>query len=169
MSEELTRKKKVRGGHRASAKRILGEVQTSISSEPPDIARIAQLQQSIENKLQTLAALDEEILALTEDDAVEEEIVSADQFKELLHIALSAIERVLKPDAPSSNISQTSATNSSAASSTAVTTDTYQSSTDQPSATISPTVPSTAVTTASRQPSTEISTATASTPREAKI
>ena len=80
MSEELTRKNKVRGGHRALAKRILGIVQTLISFEPPDIARTAKLQQSIE---ETLAALDEEILALTENDAIEEEIVSADQFKEL--------------------------------------------------------------------------------------
>lgn len=82
MSEELTRKRRVHGGHRASAKRILGKIQTSISSQPTDIARIAKLQQSIEDKLQVLAALDE-FLALTENDAVEEEIVSKDKLKEL--------------------------------------------------------------------------------------
>ena len=53
MSEELTRKKKVRGRYRASAKQILGEVQTSISNEPTDIARIAKLQQSIADSRST--------------------------------------------------------------------------------------------------------------------
>ena len=97
MSEELTRKRKVRGGNRASAKRILGDIQTTLSSEPTDTARITKLHQIIEEKLKVLTALDEEILALTDNDSIEEEIVIADQFKEVVQGASSELAHVLNP------------------------------------------------------------------------
>ena len=52
--EELARKKRVRGGHRASTTRVLEQVQASIAAEPLDIPKINQLKRSLEEKLQSL-------------------------------------------------------------------------------------------------------------------
>ena len=75
MSTELAPKKRVRTGHTASTRRFLGQVDTAIAGVPLDVAKITQLKRSLEDKLKSLNILDEEILALTPEDAIEGEIV----------------------------------------------------------------------------------------------
>ena len=94
---ELTRKKKVRAGHRASTTNILGQVDPSLAATPLDVSKITQLKRSLENKLQSLSTLDDEILALTPEEAIEDEIVQADGIRDRIYEALSRLELALKP------------------------------------------------------------------------
>ena len=97
---ELTRKKKVRAGHRASTTNILGQVDPSLAATPLDVSKITQLKRSLENKLQSLSTLDDEILAVTPEEAIEDEIVQADGIRDRIYEALSRLEIALKPVNP---------------------------------------------------------------------
>ena len=77
----LSRKRKIRGGHRGSATRTMNTNDTLLAEEEPDLARLAQLKLSLEEKLSTLTRLDSKILDLTEDENVDTEIQAADDFK----------------------------------------------------------------------------------------
>ena len=104
-TEQLARKKKVRGGHRASLTRILGETRESVSATPRDNFKISQLKRSLEEKLQTLTKCDEEILSLVPEGDIEEEIVRADEIKERLYNALSLLESSSQPASSPTNAS----------------------------------------------------------------
>ena len=53
MTEELARKKKVRGGHKASATRMMSRVDELMAAdEDPDISKLNQLGMSLKEKLQ---------------------------------------------------------------------------------------------------------------------
>ena len=94
---ELTRKKKVRAGHRASTTNILGQVDPSLAATPLDVSKITQLKRSLDNKLQSLSTLDDEILALTPEEAIEDEIVQADGIRDRIYEALSRLDLALEP------------------------------------------------------------------------
>ncbi len=94
MAEELAAKKALRRGHRSSTTRTLGQVDVAISSKPLDISKISQLKRSLEDKLRCLSTLDEEILLLTPEDTIEEEVITADEYKERIYIALSKLGQV---------------------------------------------------------------------------
>ncbi len=64
MSEGLTKKRKVRAGHRASATRMLTRVDGVLATLPLDTAQLSQLKLSLCEKLETLKLLDGEILDL---------------------------------------------------------------------------------------------------------
>ena len=81
-AEQLARQKKLRGGHRASSIRILGQVGPAIAADPLDVSKINQLKRSLEDKLRSLSDLDQSILDLTPEDSLEDEIVQADEIKE---------------------------------------------------------------------------------------
>ena len=78
-------------------RRFLGQVDTTIAGVPLDVAKITQLKQSLEDKLKALNTLDEEILTLTPEDAIEGEIVQVNEVRELIYTALSRLELVQKP------------------------------------------------------------------------
>ena len=67
-------KRKIRGGHRGSATRMMSAIDALVAEEEPDAIRLAQLKLNLEEKLNTLTRLDYEILDITEDDNVEDEI-----------------------------------------------------------------------------------------------
>ena len=97
MAEELTRKRRVRGGHRASAKRIISSVIEILSAG--DVSRInehavklTQQKASLEGKLDSLEELDAEILAIVPEDEIEAEIERADLLKENIQLALANID-----------------------------------------------------------------------------
>ena len=96
MSTKLASKKRVRVGHRASKARFLGQVDAAIACAPLDVIKITQLKQSLEDKLTSLNTLDEGILTLTPDEAIEDEIVQADKVREQIYTALSRLELSLK-------------------------------------------------------------------------
>ncbi len=70
MAEELTRKKCVRAGHRASATRIITRVDELIAAdgrgEAVDLSRLPSLKMNLQEKLDVLKALDGEVLGLVE-------------------------------------------------------------------------------------------------------
>lgn len=98
MSEELPRKKKVRGGHKASATRMMSRVDELMAAEgDPDISTLNQLGMSLKEKLQEVKVFDSEILALVKDEELEEEIAQADLFKERIYSTLIRIEKASAP------------------------------------------------------------------------
>ena len=83
MSEGLSRKRRVRGGHRGSATRMLQEVYDTIEStvdRDSIVTRLEQCKISLEEKLEIIKQQDEEILVMVEDEEVEHEIEEADNF-----------------------------------------------------------------------------------------
>ena len=58
----------------------------------PSLDRLIQCKLSLNEKLNKLRELDEEILALIEDEGIESEIEQADQFKERLQLAIIRVE-----------------------------------------------------------------------------
>ncbi len=68
------RKKRIRAGHRGSTTRILNHIDELVAAEDLDLSRLAQLRLSLEEKLQILKQLDGEILDLTKEGDLEEEI-----------------------------------------------------------------------------------------------
>ena len=85
--EPLTKKRRIRGGHRTSTKRTLQQVEEAVANhdrgEPTDNKRVLQLRRSLEEKLKILNGLDEEILEMIDgEEALADEIEQADTFKE---------------------------------------------------------------------------------------
>ena len=76
---------------------MLGQVQPTIDSDPLDIPKIRQLTRSLEEKLQALSKFDSDILDLTSEDDIEDEILQEDEVKEQIYQALSQLEGALKP------------------------------------------------------------------------
>ena len=96
MSEALVRKKKVRAGHRSSATRIMNQLEVDRATEDgPTLDRLQQYKLTLKEKLETLNTLDQEILALVEDSAIEDEIEQADVFKERLQHSTITAERLI--------------------------------------------------------------------------
>ena len=93
--EQLTRKRRLRAGHRASTTRILGQVEPAITADPIDVSKIIQLKRSLEDKLRSLSDLDQAILDLTPEDSIETEIIQADEIKERLYSALTKLDHCL--------------------------------------------------------------------------
>ena len=54
----------------------------SASEEGPTLERLLQCKLSLKEKLETLKTLDEEIIVLVDEDALEDQIEQADIFKE---------------------------------------------------------------------------------------
>ena len=82
MSGGLVRKKKICAGHKVSATRMLTNVNELLSTLEPgpttDTSKLTQLKLSLQEKLKILRQLDSEILDLTEEDHLVDEIKQAD-------------------------------------------------------------------------------------------
>ena len=81
MTEGLSWKKRMRGGHRASATRIITQVYETIESTDSVGEMITKLKQCIvalQEKLEVVRQLDSEILDLVEENELKEEL--ADEF-----------------------------------------------------------------------------------------
>ena len=89
----LPRKRRLRGGHRGSATRTMNIIDALLAEESPDLARLAQLKRSLEEKLSTLTRLDSEILDLTEDEDLDTEIQEADEFKDRVYGAIVRLDK----------------------------------------------------------------------------
>ena len=76
--EDLARKKKIRAGHRASATRLLNQIDGVLAASPPDGDKLAPFRLSLREKLETLKQLDSEIVDLTPEEGLVEEIEQAD-------------------------------------------------------------------------------------------
>ena len=108
MAEALAKKKRIRGGHRASATRMVQLVSEMIAAFVHDptselnTRRLLQLKMSLGEKLGTLKGLDGEILDSVEEDDVADEIEQADAFKEKIYAATVDIDRYCVPSSKGS-------------------------------------------------------------------
>ena len=96
MSEEdqdPPRKRRVRGAHRASVTRLLSQLEEAI--ETGDARRLKQLKQSLTDKSNVLAKLDDELIELVEEEQLEAEVEQADLIKEKISLAIISIEDTL--------------------------------------------------------------------------
>ena len=67
MSEELSKKKRTRAGHRGSAKRIISQAQETLESGEMNISKLSQYLKTLKEKVETLRKLDADILEAMED------------------------------------------------------------------------------------------------------
>jgi len=96
MMEAFTRKKKVRTGHRSSATRIMNQLEADYDTKDgPTLDRLQQCKLMLKEKLEILNTLNQEILTLVEDSALENEIQHADVFKERLQHSIITIEQLI--------------------------------------------------------------------------
>lgn len=90
MAEGLSRKK-MRGGHRASAQRIIRQIYKAIESTDDAESVCHKLEQykvALQKKSDTVRELDSVILDLVDENDLEEEIGVADEFKEKVYKAM---------------------------------------------------------------------------------
>ncbi len=95
MSEAVSKKKRIRAGHRASATRTVRQVEELITGGAPDTSRLSLMRLALKEKLETLKALDSEVAELVDDDALAEEIEHADGYRETVFGALIKIDQAL--------------------------------------------------------------------------
>ena len=96
MADGLTKKKRVRGAHKASATKIMQQIAELVEKDTPDQTKLACLRQALNEKLTTIKALDNEVIELLEDDAVVEDIEGADIFKEKIFTSLLLIDQLME-------------------------------------------------------------------------
>ena len=101
MSEEATKKRKIRGGHRTSTKRTINASSTILDDFDPSNKQLTEklLQQRItlKEKLDILQNLDNNILAITEEKDIEKEIEESDLLRERIHATIVRIDSVVSP------------------------------------------------------------------------
>ena len=93
---EVARQKKIRAGHRSSAMRLMNQLEeASAATGGPALERLLQWKLSLNDKLQKLKSLDNEILALVNDDAIDDEIEQADVLSERLQQSIISVDQLI--------------------------------------------------------------------------
>ena len=94
------RKKRIRAGHRASATRMVRQIEEALTEDTPNKSRLAVLTLSLKEKKETLKTLDAEIADQIEDEtAMIDDIEQADDFKQSLYPALLKADKLLQATA----------------------------------------------------------------------
>ena len=93
----LTRKKRTRSGHRASATCLVNQAMTAMGAEDVDTDQLSLIRQMLVEKVETLKILDSEMAQLVPDDEVEEEIQCVDEYKEKVYGVLAKLNKALTP------------------------------------------------------------------------
>ena len=68
-SEILTKKRRTRAGHRASATRTIAQIEDLVKAEKPNISGLTLLRLTLKEKYETIKTLDAEIIKLIDDEA----------------------------------------------------------------------------------------------------
>ena len=103
MSGKLAKKRKVLTGHRVSTRKNISSVEDILETlEEQDqpsaiITRLRQQKLLLQEKPDTIQKLDEDILAVVNEDQIDEEICQADEFMEFTQLALMRIDAALTP------------------------------------------------------------------------
>ena len=104
MAEALARKKRIPAGHKASATKTIRQIEEILTSDAPDKERLSLLRLTLNEKLETIKALDIEVIELiVEEEALAGEIEQADDYKEGVFRALIRIDRITKAPPASSS------------------------------------------------------------------
>ena len=88
-----TRRVRVRAAHRGTVTRLINQLDEVLSLA--DVSRLKQMRQSLMAKMEILSRMDEEILALVEEDQVGGEIEQADVVREGAELAIISIDEAL--------------------------------------------------------------------------
>ena len=101
--------KAVRQGHRTTAKRIAYTVNEELdvpisevthNQRALHVSKLGQQRDTLHDKLGTLRSLDEEILALVEEEEIENEIQEAYLVNELIQLSITRIDEFLESKSP---------------------------------------------------------------------
>ncbi len=102
MAEGISKKKRVRGGHRSSATRVMAEAAEAVSScieggptAVPSLSKLRYYKKFLLEKMNALTTMDEEILETVKEEEIEYEIEQADVFKERMQLVVMSIDDVL--------------------------------------------------------------------------
>ena len=99
MAEQLTRKRRVRAGHKASVSRIRTQVSEAKDAGEMNIPALKRHVRTLEEKKKIIVQLDKEILQLTLDEGeLTDEIVNSDEFREKIEMTVQEIEELLAQD-----------------------------------------------------------------------
>ena len=110
MAEALAKKKRIRAGHKASATKTISRIEDILATETPDKERLSLLRLTLNEKLETIKALDSEVIELIDDETMlADEIEQADGYKESVFNALIKIDRITKAPAARATSSPTEA------------------------------------------------------------
>ena len=97
---ELVFNNNVRCGYHGEVTRTVREVDTVLEADPnPDKVRLAQLKFTLKEKLETLAKINQEILVLGNENAIEGEIAQFEKVRDTIYEALAKIEAACEPAA----------------------------------------------------------------------
>ena len=101
MAESLARKKRTRAGHKTHVKRLMSEAKELLSSYGPMPITAEQRQKlknyklSLSKKLETISALDGEILSDTKVNDIEMEISESSEFIDAMSLCLVALDEIV--------------------------------------------------------------------------
>lgn len=62
MTEALTKRKRIRAGHKASATKTVRQIEEILTSDAPDKSRLCLLRLTLKEKLETIKKLDSEVI-----------------------------------------------------------------------------------------------------------
>ena len=102
MSEEITKKKRIRAGHKASAARIIAQVKEGLATTERNVPRMDQQRQKLKMKYDDLRKLDSDILgSLESEDDIRNEIEQIDLFNDEIELTILLLDEALtkEPDA----------------------------------------------------------------------
>ena len=106
--EELTKKKRIRAGHKASATHMIDSAEDLLTTAGSDTSRLTQLSRSLQEKLEVLKTLDSKIINFVDEGSVVDEIEQADIFKEGIYSTTVKIEKYCAPPTDSPALLRTS-------------------------------------------------------------
>ena len=87
------KKKRVRAGHRASASRLIAQVESTDESPELNAPMMNRIVQTLKEKLDIIRKLDEEILeAISEEEEIKDEIEQADIYREKIDMAIISMQ-----------------------------------------------------------------------------
>lgn len=98
--EELARKKSIRAAPRSSTTRLLNQADTLLGAEPPDTDELELIQTNITAKMEILGGLNVDIVGLTPDDQLDNEVERADEYSEKMQRCLMWIRKALMSQSP---------------------------------------------------------------------
>ena len=96
LADELVKKKRIRGAHKASATRIMTQITELVESEHPNQEKLACLRLALNEKLEIIKALDMEVIELLQDDGLDADIERADEFKETIFSSLLCVDHLIE-------------------------------------------------------------------------
>ena len=93
-ADEIARKKRIWGTHRAAASQIHMQVEDLAASTPADPTKAAQLRLSLAEKLKVLKDLDTEIFDNTPEEELVDEIQQANECKDEIFLSLAKLDNL---------------------------------------------------------------------------